>query len=83
VREDRGQCGAIGGGVTMASADGGIADLDRAPSRCLSLGGSSDGVGEAADVMEHGGDLAVAGSEALSVLPTRLSTAPRLRRSHR
>jgi hypothetical protein len=48
----------------MFGADGGIADLDRASGCCLSVGGPSGGVGETADVMEHGGDLGTFGSEA-------------------
>ena len=70
--EDRGQRCAVGGGGGMVGADGGITDLDRASGRCLSVGGPSGGVGETAEVMQHGGDLWMVGSEAQPTQPKSL-----------
>ena len=61
--EDRGQRSAVGGGIGMFGADRGITDLDRAACRGLSVSGPSGGVGKTTDVMQHGGDLRIVGSE--------------------
>ena len=64
VGEDRGECGAVGGGVRVVGPEGGVADLDGAAGGRLSVGGAPGGVGEAADVVQHGGDLGIVESEA-------------------
>jgi hypothetical protein len=61
--ENGGQRGAISGSVRMVGAKAGLPDRDGIASRSLSLGGASRGVGEAADVVEHGRDFRVVGAQ--------------------
>ena len=61
--EDGGQSGPVGGHVGVIGTAAALADRHGPAGRCLAFGGTTGGVAQAADVVQHGRDLRVIAAE--------------------